>query len=131
MWKLTTMLTLPLLLLSGPGVCKASRPPDEAPFGNVTGTWSAQTTGQAGDMRWQLFLHEGQAGRIAGEGALADPTRSYSFPVRGVRGERVVKLDLRLEETDSKFEGSLMDAHTLVGEIILGRDTLITTFTRR
>lgn len=124
------LLLAPVLVLAiGLGACKTPRQPIEVPEGNVSGTWSAET-GPAGEMRWQLSLEQGAAGKLTGEGSLIHQTRSTSFSVNGIRGENTINFDLQMDDAKVEFDGSIMDMETMVGELYLETDTLHVTFTR-
>ncbi|MGI9181406.1 MAG: hypothetical protein ACR2H9_13010 [Longimicrobiaceae bacterium] len=129
MATLRLLLTSSMVLALGLGACKTPRQPIEVPEGNVSGVWSAET-GPAGEMRWQLSLEQGAAGKLTGEGSLVDQTRSTSFSVNGIRGENTINFDLDTEDAKAKFDGSIMDMETIVGELYLETDTLHVTFTR-
>lgn len=122
-------LAISLLALLGLMACKAPRPATEAPVGDMSGEWRAQT-GAAGEMHWRLLLDEEDAGRLVGEGSLTHQARSSTFTVSGLRGERTVELELDLEGATGRFHGSLADPGTLVGRLFLDADTLLVTFNR-
>lgn len=70
-----------LALVLGVAACKTPRPPIEVPEGNVSGVWSART-GPGAEMQWQLALEQGEAGKLTGEGSLAQPAGSTPLRYR-------------------------------------------------
>lgn len=117
------------------GACKSPRPPREAVESKVTGRWSAESVAvgaphDSGTLVWHLALEERTAGTVHGRGTRAAGADSTAFEVDGVRGEDVIELGLRLPHGEARYEGSITDPRTIVGEMQLPEDTFPVTFTR-
>jgi hypothetical protein len=128
--------TAALLLAALAAGCKSPRPPHEAAEGDVSGEWTAESVATtrpepAGEIRWRLLMDEQDGGRLRGDGSLAHPGGSDAFTVVGIRGESTVNFEMHLEAgATARFDGSILDVKTMVGQVDLGGDTIPVTFTR-
>lgn len=107
--------------------CKTPRTPHRVAENDVSGVWRAQSTAPV-PIGWSLRLDQLDAGKLAGSGSMARTDGTSTFTLKGIRGPRAINLDFHLEQGSGRFDGSVMDAQTIVGRLYLERDTIALTF---
>lgn len=133
-----TMRTRPaMLVLLGMAIaaCHPPRSPREVAESRLTGTWTAHSASvgeprDTGQVAWRLRLDERDAGRVEGRGGVYMRADSAAFDLSGVRGRSELTLQFAFGGERVQYHGGIVDAKTIVGEMILPRDTVPVTFTK-
>lgn len=126
---------LAVLALLLAAACKPPRDPRKVAQGDLSGRWTAVSAAvgapqDTGEVAWNLTLRQGPAGKLDGTGTRAGRSGTVGFPLSGHRGESEVTLQFELEGEEVKYHGSVLNAKTLVGEMLLPRDTVHVSFRR-
>lgn len=124
-----------LVLVAALAACHPPRSPREVAGSRLTGTWTAHSASvgeprDSGEVAWRLRLDERDAGRVEGRGGVYMPRDSAAFALSGIRGENEVTLQFAFGGERVVYHGAIVDAKTMVGEMLMPRDTLPVTFTK-
>ena len=115
--------------------CKPPRSPREAAEVKVRGEWRGTSAAvgmpaDTGKLDWHLIINEGQSGKLDGRGSVTGQGSSRAFELDGLRGEAFITVEFDLEGTPARYQGSVMDIKTIVGEVFTGQDTFALSLTR-
>lgn len=130
-----SLLLLLALSLLGSG-CKSPRSPREVATESVTGTWTARSVvsytppTSEEELHWRFGLEQREAGKLRGSGEVTRVGRASTFELEGIRDESTVNFQFSLNGEPAKYDGSIMDAETMVGQMYLPGDTIPVTLTR-
>ena len=128
-------LLIVIALLTALSACKAPRSPREAAEVRISGDWfgSSAARGQpldTGNIEWRLRIDEGQGGKFNGRGVLERSGVAQEFELDGLRGEGFLTMEFDLPQGTAHYKGSVMDIKTIVGAVVLERDTIALSLTR-
>ena len=128
-------LLIALAILLAASSCKPPRPPREAAEVRISGDWVGVSAADAapvdtGNVEWRLRIDEDQSGKFNGRGVRVGHGKETEFPVDGIRGESFITLEFDVDGGPIKYEGTIMDIKTIVGEMMTKRDTIALSLTR-
>jgi hypothetical protein len=117
-----------LVILVATSSCKPPRPPREANEVRVQGQWRGISVAHSppadsAEIVWRLAVQEGQAGKLDGRGIMKRFGQETEFELDGIRGESFVTIEFDMPGNQVKFQGTIMDIKTMVGEVIMRNDT--------
>ena len=126
---------LVVLACAWAAVCHPPRDARQVSESRVTGRWKAESAAvgepaDSGTVAWRVTLAEAAAGKVDGRGSRTYKGSAAAFVLSGQRGENDITLDFELAGQPVKYHGSIMGAKTIVGEMMMARDTLHVTFTK-
>jgi hypothetical protein len=128
-------LLIALAVLVAASSCKPPRPPREANEVRISGDWIGVSGAVAqpvdtGNVEWRIRIDEDQAGKFQGRGVRVREGKETEFQVDGIRGESFLTLEFDIPDNQIKYEGTIMDIKTIVGEMMTKRDTIALSLTR-
>jgi hypothetical protein len=128
-------LLIVLALLVAASSCKPPRSPREAAEVRVEGQWRGISVAHGppldtGSLTWRLAIFEEQSGKLRGRGVLRSAGTEVDFKLDGLRGEGFITMEFDVAGGPAKFQGSIMDIKTIVGEVMMAADTFPLSLSR-